>query len=106
MQAINADKPTPPRPTIHILSFFLGLTSFKIIPAPVGTAHPKITDFFKGNPLGILKHLFSDITEKLLKVVIGPAFIVFFCCFGCWNRGHEKLVPISICSSLGTSKNQ
>ena len=47
MHAINADKPTPPRPIIHILSFFLGLISFKIIPAPVGTAHPKITDFFK-----------------------------------------------------------
>ena len=54
-----------------MLSFSFGLISFKIIPAPVGTAHPKITDFLIGNPFGIIKHhiveagLFGVWTEKV-----------------------------------------
>ena len=44
LATIKADNPIPPAPHINRLSFeFLHFISFKIIPPPVGKAHPRIT---------------------------------------------------------------
>ena len=60
-----------------ILLFFDLVMLLKIIPDPVGNAHPKITPFLNDMSFGNFKSLFSETIEKLLKVVTLPLLIFF-----------------------------
>ena len=72
---IRALNPIPPIPKIAIDEFVGFFKSLRNNPEPDGTAQPNTTPILGEIPSGSLTNLFSETTEKSLKVVTGPAFI-------------------------------
>ena len=60
-----------------MLDFFLGIVLYTT-PNPVDIEHPKKAANSSLKPFGFFTHLFSEIIEKLEKVVIGPKLYFLF----------------------------